>query len=232
MIKSRQGIEKDNINYKINHVPAERLDCQLCSGAADLFKVFKNKVYYLCGGCGAVFLSPEYRLSAEGERARYLSHQNDVNDAGYQNFVKPIVSAVMENFNESHSGLDFGSGPGPVVSKLLGDKGYQVRLYDPFFCDDAAALETVYDYIVCCEVIEHFKDPVKEFKLLRSLLKDNGKLICMSLLYHPEIDFDKWRYKNDTTHLIFYQKKSLEWIRSRFAFSSLAIEGRLIVFSL
>jgi hypothetical protein len=79
--------------------------------------------------------------------------------------------------------------------------------------------------------MEHFKDPNNEFKLLRSLLKENGKLFCMTSLYGQDIDFKNWYYKNDRTHRFFYHKDSLEWIRATYGFSSLNINGALIQFN-
>jgi 2-polyprenyl-3-methyl-5-hydroxy-6-metoxy-1,4-benzoquinol methylase len=151
-----------------------------------------------------------------------------VEDKGYQKFVQPIVAIVLTNFNKKHVGLDFGCGPGPVISKLLRDQEYQITTYDPIFDANIAALKTTYDYIVCCEVIEHFHNPVKEFKLLKSLLKPNGKLICKTDLYSEAIDFKKWYYKNDQTHVIFYHKKTFNWIQQHIGFSKISISNRII----
>jgi hypothetical protein len=53
----------------------------------------------------------------------------------------------------------------------------------------------------------------------------------MTHLYDPSIEFNSWYYKNDPTHVFIYQKETIEWIKQRFNFSSVAIEGRLITFS-
>jgi hypothetical protein len=53
----------------------------------------------------------------------------------------------------------------------------------------------------------------------------------MTLLYSKDIDFDTWFYRNDETHVFFYQAKTLEWIKNNFAFSRLEIEKRLITFA-
>jgi len=100
-----------------------------------------------------------------------MTHNNDVNDSGYHKFVSPIVNAVLNDFLPEHKGLDFGAGTGPVISKLLTDRNYQIKQYDPYFFNLPELLQKKYDYIVCCEVIEHFYDPDKEFQLLKSLLK-------------------------------------------------------------
>ena len=202
--------------------------CPLCGMAGGSF--YKT-LFFACGECRAVFRPPESYPSPEAEKKRYMTHNNDVRDAGYRKFVSPITSAVMRSFSREHSGLDFGAGTGPVISKILGDAGYNIKLYDPFFHDFPGLLTEEYDYIVCCEVIEHFHDPAKEFNLLRKILRPGGRLYCMTDLFAPEIDFDKWYYKDDFTHTIFYEVRTLEWIRNTYGFSSHKIEGRLIEFA-
>jgi len=126
-------------------------------------------------------------------------------------------------------GLDFGSGTGPVISKLLSDWGYEINQFDPFFDNNLEALKPTYDYVACCEVIEHFHAPAGEFRLLHSLLKPGGRLYCMTHLYSESITFDNWYYMRDPTHAFIYQAETLTWIKENVPFSELEIEGRLIV---
>ncbi len=175
-------------------------------------------------------LDPFYFLSPEEEKKRYQLHQNDVTDPGYQNFVSPIVAAINNDYNASHIGLDFGSGSGPVITSLLLEKGYKVITYDPYFDSNNTALKNKYDYIICCEVMEHFYYPFKEFKLLSTLLNSKGTLYCKTNLYNQTIDFGSWWYKNDPTHVFFYTNDSLHWIKNRFKFKTLEIKENLIIF--
>jgi len=202
--------------------------CLLCKTAAPAF--FKD-VYYLCPECGGIFRPERLLLSPEREKARYETHNNDVNDVRYQNFVSPIVNAVLKDFAPGHLGLDFGAGTGPVAAMLLHEQGYQISPYDPFFCNQRELLTRKYDYIVCCEVIEHFYHPAKEFELLKSLLNKGGKLYCMTELYRPQTDFVKWRYRNDETHVFIYQPRTLAWIQQKTGFADLTIAERLIEFT-
>jgi SAM-dependent methyltransferase len=164
------------------------------------------------------------------EKLRYEEHNNDVFDDGYRSFVSPLVNKVLEDFSSGHEGLDFGAGPGPVVSKILEENNYQIKQYDPFFHDYPELLKAKYDYVACCEVIEHFHIPRKEFELLKSLLRNNAKLYCMTHLYDDSIDFSNWYYKNDNTHVFFYQAETMNWIKSEFGFKSLDLSNRLQVF--
>ncbi len=176
-------------------------------------------------------MDPAYRLVPEKEKQRYEEHNNDITDAGYRKFVSPVTERIQKNFSSANRGLDFGAGTGPVISAMLAENGYNVEIYDPFFAPDASKIEEKYDYIACCEVIEHFYDPKKEFALLRSMLAPGGQLFCMTLFYDEKTDFSKWFYKNDPTHVVFYHKKTIEYIKDEFDFASAGIHGRLAVFN-
>lgn len=204
--------------------------CPLCSGDAELFLEMPDKTYHRCGRCLGIFLDRAYLVSPEAEKRRYEEHNNDIHDTRYQKFVEPIVLKIQERFTREHRGLDYGAGTGPVIAKLLWDKGYPVELYDPYFWNNSAVLEVKYDFIICCEVIEHFHSPAKEFKLLRSLLNPGGELVCMTDLYSKDTDFKNWYYKNDPTHVFFYHAETLYWIKEQFGFSSSEINNRLIKF--
>jgi SAM-dependent methyltransferase len=205
--------------------------CPLCSGTSKIFYSRKTSYYLVCLICQGIFPERKSFPGPKEEKARYLQHINDVDNEGYQKFVSPIVNAVTGDFGVSHRGLDFGAGPGPVISKLLKDKGYYIAQYDPFFHYYPVLLEQRYDYIVCCEVIEHFHNPAKEFQLLKELLREKGKLYCMTGIYNDKIDFGKWYYKNDLTHVFIYQSVTIRWIKEKFKFSNVIIEGNLITFT-
>ena len=206
------------------------ISCPLCLSDSQFFCEFRQKEYYRCGNCQAVLMDPAYFPTPGQEKKRYMEHNNDVNDPGYQSFVMPVVNEVLSNFTKESKGLDLGAGTGPVISKLLKEKGYSIVLYDPFFFNEPTLLEIKYDYIICCEVIEHFHNPRREFKLLRSILRPGGSLFCMTELYTGNINFQGWWYKNDETHVIFYHPVSLEWIKSNYSFYSLETKGRIIHF--
>ncbi len=208
------------------------VSCILChSSETKAIGAFQDITYYQCCNCRSVYKDPGVFLSPEAEKERYLLHQNDVGDIHYQKFVSPIIEGVLKHFNSTSTGLDFGAGTGPVITKLLLEKDYDINVYDPFFHPDRSVLNNEYDFIACCEVIEHFHDPLKEFKLLYKLLKPGGKLFCMTeLLPEPE-NFEGWYYKKDPTHVIFYSEENLYWIKRNCSFSKVSIEGRLVVFS-
>jgi SAM-dependent methyltransferase len=202
--------------------------CPLCSSPSSLFFATCGTTFYKCPNCESIFRNPADNLASEKEKARYLAHNNSPTDPDYRAFVAPIINVITSRFKTSQQGLDFGAGPVPVIAEILKNKGYKVETYDPFFHDQPNLLKQRYDYIAACEVIEHFRDPAREFKLLRSLLKPGGALLCMTEIYEDGIDFERWPYKNDATHRFFYTRRALEWIKERFGFASLKIEGRLV----
>ncbi len=206
------------------------MDCALCGAETIEFSVVNKRAYHHCSNCKGISLHPLYFLSSDLERKRYETHNNDVTDSGYQNFVSPIVNAILGEYHKNDKGLDFGSGSGPVITEMLREKGYSIDTYDPFFDPNSSVLQTTYDYIACCEVMEHFYHPYKEFKLLYLLLNNNGSLYCKTNLYDESFEFDSWWYKNDPTHVFFYTKETLVWIKNHFQFKEVIISKKLIIF--
>lgn len=205
-------------------------NCPLCKGEAEVFCEKPKHLFYKCTNCEGIFRPQHTFLAAEEEKAHYEKHNNDVFDERYQNFVSPIVDAILQDFNPEAKGLDFGSGTGPVISKMLKDKGYHIQNYDLFFANDLVLLKEKYNYVSCCEVMEHFHQPYKEFELLKSLLLPKGKLYCKTAVYKNQTPFENWYYKDDFTHVFIYQPQTLEWIKKEFHFSNLVIKEKLIVF--
>ena len=206
--------------------------CPLCNTSNDATFYQKDKVaFFQCSSCNLIYKDPTSFPTEKKEKERYLLHNNDPNDPAYQQFVSPIVEAVLKDFSPKSNGLDFGAGTGPVISEMLSKKGYSTTLYDTFFHPYQNALKHHYNFIICCEVIEHFHHPNEEFLLLKRLLKPKGKLYCMTELFRSDIQFEEWHYKNDETHVIFYTEETLKWIQRTFTFSEVKIDGRLIVFS-
>lgn len=217
------------IYYKQEEKEGIRMTCTLCGNSTTPFKLVKESQYHKCNGCQAILLDQKHYLSKEKEKERYEEHNNDVHNKGYQAFVSPIVKGVLKDHTRTHKGLDFGAGTGPVITKLLQDKGYNINIYDPFFANKPEKLQEKYDYIVCCEVIEHFYNPKKEFELLKSLLKPGGTLYLKTNLYNADIIFESWYYKDDATHVFIYQTETLAWIKQHYEFSNLEISKDMII---
>ncbi|MGD9554912.1 MAG: methyltransferase domain-containing protein [Arcobacteraceae bacterium] len=200
-------------------------NCPLCDNTQH---TAMNNEFRLCSNCFGIFKRNDLLLDTSKEKERYDLHQNDANDKAYQTFVSPITDIVLQKFTPTAVGLDFGAGKSSAICKVLRDHNYNIKEYDPFFKDDKTLLAQTYHYVTSCEVIEHFYEPKKEFALLKTLLKPNGALYCMTHLYDTSIDFEKWYYKNDPTHVFIYQEKTVAYICKTFVFRSYKVENRLV----
>jgi hypothetical protein len=210
------------------------MECPLCHTSLHQVVCDDPKhFFYQCMHCDALVRSTTNYLSVEAEKQRYLLHNNNVLDVNYQEFVSPIIRQILADFSPTTSeGLDFGAGTGPVTTFLLEKQGYKMQLYDPFFHPDTSVLKQLYDFIICCEVIEHFHHPDLEFTTLQSLLKPHGKLYCMTHIYGNQQPFVDWYYKNDPTHVFIYTPKTLRYIQKHFGFKKMTIRHRLVVFEM
>jgi len=202
--------------------------CPLCATLGEVYYESED-VYYKCPECYGVFADEKNKPNKIEEKQRYELHDDDTNDAGYRKFVSPITSSIINDFNSESKGLDFGAGTSAIISVILHEQNYDIKNYDPYFHKHPEFLEEKYDYISSCEVIEHFYNPYKEFRLLKDMLKNGAKLYLMSEVYDEKIDFASWYYKNDPTHVFFYSKETFEWIKNNFGFKTVSINKRLIV---
>ncbi len=204
--------------------------CALCRGKSSFFAEAASRRYLKCAVCGSVFMERKSFLSPEGEKKRYQEHNNDPDEPGYRRFVSGIVDAIKKRFSPFHRGLDFGSGAESPIAAMLSEEKYNIVQYDPFFRNRPELLKDKYDYIACCEVIEHFRNPGHEFTLLRNILKKGGMLFCKTEIYSDEVNFDRWYYKNDPSHVFFYSPEALENISIMFGFDKAEIKDRLIMY--
>jgi len=207
------------------------MNCPLCQHSTEVFYMHRHKHYYFCTNCFSISLCKQQRLAPEYEKQHYTHHVNNVEDPSYQQFVSPITSQIVEDFDKFSTGLDFGCGTGPVIQHVLQKEGFKVDLYDHYFYPNTEVFNNKYDFIVASEVVEHFYYPDKEFSRLHQMLKPGGKLYIMTELFSEKKCFDEWYYKNDPTHVFFYNKKTMQWISKKFGFHQVENNKRLTVFT-
>jgi len=188
------------------------MDCPLCgaNGAA----VFAPD-YHRCRVCELTYLDAALRPGSDVERARYDEHRNDPADAGYRSFLERVAGPVAARVPAGARGLDYGSGPGPTLSVMLVERGYDVAIYDPYYADHPGVLLDRYDFITCTEVAEHFFNPAAEFERLAGMLREGGLLVVMTEPLEDSVAFDNWYYRRDPTHVCFYRPTTMEWIAGR-----------------
>lgn len=193
------------------------MTCPICESQITLSWTHpkRHTLYHRCLTCEAIFMDSKDYPSKEIELKKYMEHENELTNEGYVNFLENFIDAAVCPYLPSGHILDYGSGPNPVLSLLLKRRGYDVAIYDPFFHQDMNENMT-YDLITATEVIEHFHDPMSNFKRMIDLLKPNGFLSVMTLFHHDDMDhFKDWFYQRDPTHVIFYRPKTLSMIADK-----------------
>ncbi len=195
--------------------------CPLCLNLSS--SIIKTKrqgleVFYLdCPQCALISLLPQYYLKPDQEKERYLTHNNDSFDIGYQKFVSDLADFAKQNFDSQKIGLDYGCGFSQILYKMMSTVGYNMKSFDPFFNPDLSIFDSEFDFILCCEVVEHFFNPKVEFEKLFNRLKKNGALIIKTDFLKQQ-NFSSWYYINDPTHVSFYRPETCMWIAEKFNF--------------
>lgn len=192
------------------------MPCPLCESKESTdFYSNERRDFVRCCNCKLVFVSPEYHLSYEDEKSRYDLHQNSPEDEGYKKFLSRLTIPLQKRLKAKSNGLDFGSGPGPTLSKMLEDKGYSVDIYDYFYATDKTVFDKQFDFITATEVFEHLRNPGQEIKMLWELLNPGGILGIMTKLLIDQQAFPKWHYIMDRTHICFFSEKTFMWLSNK-----------------
>jgi 8-oxo-dGTP pyrophosphatase MutT (NUDIX family) len=205
--------------------------CPLCrSQECVVFANRKDVAYYRCQECALVFMGREWLPSIQVECERYEQHNNDGNDPGYVAHLMDIGHRAMRVLPLGAAGLDYGCGPTPVMGEEMEKSGFSCESYDPIFANDVELLRQKYDFITCCEAMEHFHRPEVEFTKLYNLLNDDGVLAFKTSLLDEDADFQTWYYANDWTHVSFFSEGTFDWLAKRYGLDILEREGGRIVF--
>ncbi|MCB0347532.1 MAG: class I SAM-dependent methyltransferase [Bdellovibrionales bacterium] len=207
--------------------------CPLCAckDTKEFYVHKKAGSYFHCSKCDLRFLGKEFYASTDQEKQVYLQHTNDLENPYYLDFINPVVEVSKKFITKGQSGIDYGCGYSPLLANLLTRDGYTIKSYDPMFFPKEELLQTKYDFVVCTEVVEHFKQAGQELDKLNTLLKTNGVLVLMTLLYNESIEFAHWHYRRDPTHVSLYSQKSIDYLMKKMGWTSLySDEKRLFVF--
>ncbi len=187
--------------------------CPLCSeNALHEFHQDNKRSYLQCGICDMVSVPAKYHLSAADEKAQYDKHQNTPEDDGYRKFLSRTLEPLFTRTQSESLGLDFGCGPGPVISEMAKAQGITMSNYDLYYFNHPELLNKQYNFVTMTEVIEHIANPASLLTQLDSMLKQAGILAIMTKRVIDRQAFSKWHYKNDPTHICFYSLKTFEWI--------------------
>lgn len=189
------------------------LPCFLCHHASHPLPArVRGRQYHDCPNCRLIFMDPQDRLPCEAERAHYRMHNNDPADPAYRRFLRQLADPLMSRLTPGMKGLDFGCGPGPTLSVMLAEAGFEMAVYDPAFADNRAVLDDQYDFVTCTETVEHFHDPRAEWERLHQLVRPGGLLAVMTQPISPDVDFANWWYALDPTHVSLHHPATMDWI--------------------
>ena len=187
--------------------------CPLCkSQNSKLFYKNKHREFQRCGVCELIFVPKKYHLSPKEERNQYNHHQNSLLNHPYIAFLNQLLLPTLQFIKPQSLGLDFGSGPSPVLAQLYRQRDFNIEIYDIFYADNKSVFDKKYDVITSTEVFEHLANPLKEVKKLWKCLKVGGILAIMTGQHHLIESFESWYYIRDFTHISFFCDKSFEYI--------------------
>lgn len=189
--------------------------CPLCAYGNYYDFSCRAKTYSRCSKCDLVWLHRNQTLNESAEKAIYDTHQNQLDDPGYRQFLSRSLNQVIKHIAPPAQGLDFGCGPGPALIKMAEEAGYQMQAYDKFYADYPEVLNQSYDFITCTEVVEHLADPLPILDQLWSITRPGGVLVIQTKRVLDDARFCNWHYRNDPTHISFFSETSFRWLAQR-----------------
>ena len=195
--------------------------CPLCGAPGPFAGVpdMRKRLLRLCSACRLVFAVAADLPAPEAEKARYASHRNGPDDAGYVAFLRQAVAPARPFLKPEMRGLDYGCGHTPTLHLLLREAGLRCENYDVFFFPEWP--KEPFDFLFATEVVEHFHRPAVEWPRMLALLKSGGILTVMTAPWEDLDAFRTWGYASDETHVAFYHRESLEWIFARYGLAVL-----------
>lgn len=194
------------------------MTCPLCSDSTtdEGVRGQDERTYLLCRKCLLIFVHPSQLPSSQEEKDRYDTHNNSIHNEGYVRFLNRIIQPMLGYLEPGMRGLDYGSGPGPVLSELVAREGLLCDNYDPIYAPSQST--GPYDFVFSTETFEHFHRPARDLEVITSLLRPGGYLGVMTELWTSLEAFAKWSYTRDHTHVTFFNQRTFDVIAERFSF--------------
>lgn len=190
----------------------------------------KKVPFYHCLECDLIFRDPQSFPDWGQQRERYSHHHNSGGDPHYVQYFQQLIHPLVEHLHTKglKTGLDWGCGPGPVLSEELKKLGFQVQIYDPIYFPEKPQGE--FDFITSTEVIEHFLSPKEGLDEILKHVKNNGIFAGMTNFHQGPEHFSNWWYAKDLTHVCFYSEKTLYWIEKKWRLRCLYLQSPNFIF--
>lgn len=180
------------------------IDCQFI----EIEGINQHLIRHQCLNCGVIFGTQQMlKLSREQLKEAYQKVFATGYTDGNENSVNMEVYNLLA-LNPTYDGiyLNYGAGTS-TASKKAKLLGYNLIDYDPFVLNEAITNIDIilYDGIISHNLMEHFQDPIKELKLMKSMLKPGAAMIHSTECY-------KYKYAHTKFHFFFFEGKSLDII--------------------
>ncbi len=205
--------------------------CPLCgSNQISFFHQDARRDYLRCQNCLLVFVPRVGHLDPTAEKAQYDLHRNSPDDPGYRKFLGRLFDPLVTRLKPGSCGLDFGSGPGPTLSVMLEEAGFEMTTYDIFYAPEKTVLNRRYDFITATEVVEHLSQPGQVLAQLWQMLLPGGYLALMTKQVIDAAAFARWHYKNDPTHIAFFSRQTFVWLGDQWQSKPEFVESDVVFF--
>lgn len=234
----------------------EKIKCCNCGSDSYANEFTADKFRHVrCGSCGMVYVNPRFReeiahnLYSEADYTEFFKIKL-IPSIDYRRNVlaKNKHRQIMEYFKAPGRALDIGCGLGEVLSvfkeegwdctgiefnKFAADyasKKFGLRIMNKSVFDIGASKKTRYDLIMMWGVLEHFYDPAKILRKIRTMLAPDGLLV----LEVPSADSVLVRFVEMTgrpvdrivegdRHIMLFSLKAFKGITGKCGFSPVKI---------
>ena len=96
--------------------------CKVCSTETRAIHHQTFGMYHVCDYCGFISKDISDHVSALAQQIIYDSHNNSIQDPVYVEYFNHFLNeAVFPYVGNGKRGLDFGSGPSPVLAQILSE---------------------------------------------------------------------------------------------------------------
>ncbi len=195
------------------------MQCRICQGPTQaFFDEYMECETFHCPECEFIFKDTQAIVSEEKELKVYQQHNNTEENLGYVAMFRDFIDkTIAPNREKIHTALDFGSGPNPVLAKMLRREGFETDHYDKFFAPKKVYEGKSYDLVTSTEVIEHIADVQGVMQLFSEHLNPGGYLALMTQFHsNTEEHYLQWWYRRDPTHIVFYRPRSFKVLAKQY----------------
>ena len=168
---------------------------------------------YVCPECGAIFGPLKIMALGQDQLGEEYRQSYSVYSESDCTMLEKLAFEALHARKDGVY-LNYGAGAWNKTTKELRDAGYEVYDYEPYAPASAAPwvikkyedlCQRKFDGIFSNDVIEHFRDPIRELQGMSSLLNPNGEMVHCSGCYEYAFEYTRF-------HLVFFTGNSLRHV--------------------